>query len=207
MLNVGILSNVISNNSHSERDSGWQSSAKLRLKKVKVCYAKRDRPAHIKLSTICHLSVHKSFQSRTFPTVWLWMNDVCSSLASTFRRSATWRRSELSGELEANPKSFFGSPLQTRPSNTRKNWARFQASELRWLLDHLHENFASFKDGLEECVALLLPQEPGSTLALSTVRSESIKGYVTRVGAWIVKGVSEIQDHPQFWYFCVYGLH
>ena len=106
-LNGRIFSNVISNKSHSERDSGWQSSAKLRLKKVKDSYAKRDRPAHIKLSTICHLSVHKSFQSRTFPTVWLWMNDVCSSLASTFRRSATWRRSELSGELEANPKEFF----------------------------------------------------------------------------------------------------
>lgn len=86
---------------------------------------------------------------------------------------------------------FWCSPLHTRPSNTGKNWARFQASELRWLLDHLHENFASLKNGLEECFTLLLPQEPGSTLALSSVRSESIKGHVTRLGAWIVKGVSE----------------
>lgn len=82
---------------------------------------------------------------------------------------------------------------------------RFQASELRWLLDHLHENFASLKDGLEECIALLLPQEPGSTLALSSVRSESIKGYVTRVGAWIVKGVSERLDQATILIFlCIW---
>lgn len=46
------------------------------------------------------------------------------------------------------------------------------------------------KEGLQECVALLAPQEPGSTLALSSLRSESVKGFVTRVGTRIVKGVS-----------------
>lgn len=47
------------------------------------------------------------------------------------------------------------------------------------------------KSGLQECVALLAPQEPGSTLALSSLRSESVKGFVTRVGTRIVKGVSD----------------
>lgn len=45
------------------------------------------------------------------------------------------------------------------------------------------------KAGLEECAALLAPSENGSTLVVSTVRSESLKGFVTRVGARIVKGV------------------
>ena len=46
------------------------------------------------------------------------------------------------------------------------------------------------KEGLEECVALLAPREPGSTLVLSSLRSESVKGFVTRVGTKLVKGVS-----------------
>ena len=38
-------------------------------------------------------------------------------------------------------------------------------------------------------MALLAPEEAGSTLALSSLRSESVKGFVTRVGTRIVKGV------------------
>ena len=48
----------------------------------------------------------------------------------------------------------------------------------------------SLKSGLEECIALLAPREPGSTLVVSSSRSESVKGFVTRVGNRIVKGVS-----------------
>lgn len=65
-----------------------------------------------------------------------------------------------------------------------------QARELAWLLDHLQETLAGFKEALEECKALLAPTEPGSTLAMSSVRSEAVKGYINRVGTMIVKGVS-----------------
>lgn len=65
-----------------------------------------------------------------------------------------------------------------------------QAKELAWLLDHLQETLAGFKEALEECKALLAPIEPGSTLAMSSVRSEAVKGYINRVGTMIVKGVS-----------------
>lgn len=47
----------------------------------------------------------------------------------------------------------------------------------------------SLKEGLEECVELLAPKEPGSTLVLSSLRSEYVKGFVTRIGTKIVKGV------------------
>ncbi|KAL9633447.1 MAG: hypothetical protein Q9204_003392 [Flavoplaca sp. TL-2023a] len=50
----------------------------------------------------------------------------------------------------------------------------------------------SLKSGLEECLALLAPQESGTTLALSTHRSETVKGFVTRVGTRIVKGLSAL---------------
>ena len=50
---------------------------------------------------------------------------------------------------------------------------------------------ASLKSGLEECIALLAPVEPGSTLVVSSMRSESVKGFITRVGTRIVKGVSD----------------
>jgi Rogdi leucine zipper containing protein len=66
----------------------------------------------------------------------------------------------------------------------------WQARELQWLLASLQVSLASLKGGLEECVTLLAPREPGSTLVLSSLRSESIKGFVTRVGTKIVKGVS-----------------
>ena len=62
------------------------------------------------------------------------------------------------------------------------------ARELEWLLSSLQDTLASLKSGLEECAALLAPQEPGSTLVLSSLRSENLKGYITRVGTRIVKG-------------------
>ncbi|KAA6408342.1 MAG: hypothetical protein FRX48_08084 [Lasallia pustulata] len=62
------------------------------------------------------------------------------------------------------------------------------ARELEWLLNSLQESLASFKSGLEDCIALLAPQEPGATLVLSSHRSESVKGFVTRVGTRIIKG-------------------
>jgi hypothetical protein len=65
-----------------------------------------------------------------------------------------------------------------------------QARELEWLLVQLRETLQSLKAGLEECAALLAPSENGSTLVLSSLRSESLKGLVTRVGTRIVKGVS-----------------
>ncbi|CAL8576136.1 hypothetical protein XPA_002029 [Xanthoria parietina] len=67
------------------------------------------------------------------------------------------------------------------------------AAELEWLLEALQDALPSLKSGLEECLALLAPQEPGTTLALSTHRSETIKGVVTRVGTRIVKGDIQIR--------------
>jgi len=63
-----------------------------------------------------------------------------------------------------------------------------QDRELEWLLVQLQETLQSLKAGLEECAALLAPNENGSTLVLTSVRSESLKGLVTRVGTRIVKG-------------------
>lgn len=65
-----------------------------------------------------------------------------------------------------------------------------QAKELAWLLEYLQETLESFKEGLEECRRLLARTEPGTTLAMSSVRSEVVKGYVNRVGTEVVKGVS-----------------
>ncbi len=64
-----------------------------------------------------------------------------------------------------------------------------QQRELEWLLVQLKETLQSLKAGLEECAALLAPSENGSTLVLTSVRSESLKGLVTRIGTRIVKGV------------------
>ncbi|KAL2827851.1 Rogdi leucine zipper containing protein-domain-containing protein [Aspergillus pseudoustus] len=60
--------------------------------------------------------------------------------------------------------------------------------ELEWLLRSLQDSLSSLREGLHECAALLAPKEPGSTLVLSSMRSESVKGFVTRVGTKIVKG-------------------
>ena len=63
-----------------------------------------------------------------------------------------------------------------------------QDRELAWLLEQLCDTLRSLKAGLDECAALLAPSEHGSTLVLTSVRSESLKGLVTRVGTRIVKG-------------------
>lgn len=69
-----------------------------------------------------------------------------------------------------------------------------QQRELEWLLVQLRETLQSLKSGLEECAALLAPTENGSTLVLTSVRSESLKGLITRVGTRIIKGVC--YSHP-----------
>ncbi|KAF1365679.1 hypothetical protein EJ07DRAFT_160787 [Lizonia empirigonia] len=66
--------------------------------------------------------------------------------------------------------------------------AESQQRELGWLLEQLTETLQALKAGLKECAALLAPSEKGLTLVLSSVRSESLKGLVTRVGTRIVKG-------------------
>ncbi|KAJ5735142.1 uncharacterized protein N7483_000267 [Penicillium malachiteum] len=62
------------------------------------------------------------------------------------------------------------------------------ARELEWLLQSLQDSLVALKEGLQECAALLAPEEPGSTLVLSSLRSENVKGFVTRVGTKVVKG-------------------
>ena len=62
------------------------------------------------------------------------------------------------------------------------------AREVEWLLAALQDTLQSLKAGLEECAELLAPQDPGSTLVLSSLRSENLKGFITRVGTRIVKG-------------------
>jgi len=64
-----------------------------------------------------------------------------------------------------------------------------QQRELEWLLEELQDTLHTLKNGLEDCYALLAPIEPGSTLVVSTSRNETVKGYITRVGTSIVKGV------------------
>jgi len=66
---------------------------------------------------------------------------------------------------------------------------RTQFRELEWLVIELQDNLTSLREGLEECVVLLQPTQPASTLVLSTHRSECLKGYITRVGTQIIKGV------------------
>ncbi|CZT15069.1 uncharacterized protein RCC_00974 [Ramularia collo-cygni] len=66
--------------------------------------------------------------------------------------------------------------------------AQVLARELSWLLTCLQTTLRSLKSGLEECASLLAPAEPGSTLPLSSLRSEHLKGFITRVGTRIVKG-------------------
>ncbi|KIW07891.1 uncharacterized protein PV09_01803 [Verruconis gallopava] len=74
------------------------------------------------------------------------------------------------------------------PADLQLEQDRALANELEWLLDALQESLAALKAGFEECASLLAPVEPGSTLPLSSHRSESLKGVVTRAGARIVKG-------------------
>ena len=69
----------------------------------------------------------------------------------------------------------------------RQNEEKALQLELQWYLNFLQDQLGSLKEGLEESVALLAPKEPGSTLVLSSLRSENVKGHVTRVGTKIVK--------------------
>lgn len=62
------------------------------------------------------------------------------------------------------------------------------AKELEWLLSSLQDTLQSLKSGLEDCAELLAPTEPGSTLVLSSLRSENLKGFITRIGTRVVKG-------------------
>lgn len=63
-----------------------------------------------------------------------------------------------------------------------------QQLELQWLLSEFQKSLSALKESLEQCASLLAPKEPGSTLVLSSLRSENVKGFVTRVGTKIVKG-------------------
>ncbi|PGH13461.1 hypothetical protein AJ80_06330 [Polytolypa hystricis UAMH7299] len=74
------------------------------------------------------------------------------------------------------------------PSQLKQEEDNSLARELEWLLGSLQESLASLREGLRECEALLAPTEPGPTLVLSSLRSESVKGFVTRVGTKVVKG-------------------
>ncbi|KAK6382709.1 hypothetical protein LTS17_003378 [Exophiala oligosperma] len=75
------------------------------------------------------------------------------------------------------------------PDELRKAEEDSLKLELQWLLKSLQHSLGALKEGLEECAALLAAKEPGSTLVLSSLRSESVKGFVTRVGTKLVKGV------------------
>ncbi|KAI1379906.1 RAVE subunit 2/Rogdi [Hypoxylon crocopeplum] len=69
-----------------------------------------------------------------------------------------------------------------------------QARELTWLLTSLQNTLAQLKRGLEDCVALLAPDDAaGSTLALTTPRNETVKGHATRVGTQLVRGVVHLR--------------
>ncbi|EPS36820.1 hypothetical protein H072_9627 [Dactylellina haptotyla CBS 200.50] len=67
--------------------------------------------------------------------------------------------------------------------------------ELAWLITEIQESLLSLRSGLEECLSLLAPTQPGSTLVLSTSRSEGLKGFVTRVGSAVVKGDMQVKMH------------
>ncbi|KAG9810376.1 hypothetical protein KCU77_g20324, partial [Aureobasidium melanogenum] len=56
------------------------------------------------------------------------------------------------------------------------------------LLDAFQETLSSLKSGLEDCSALLAPRDQGSTLVVSSHRSEAVKGFITRNGSNITKG-------------------
>ncbi|KAL2359556.1 hypothetical protein RJZ56_007594 [Blastomyces dermatitidis] len=69
---------------------------------------------------------------------------------------------------------------QLPPDQLKKEEDVSLARELKWLLGSLQESLASLREGLQECAALLAPSKPGSTLVLSSLRSENVKGFVTR---------------------------
>ncbi|PVH74665.1 hypothetical protein DL98DRAFT_575515 [Cadophora sp. DSE1049] len=79
------------------------------------------------------------------------------------------------------------------PADLKREEDASTARELSWLLDSLQETLASLKSGLEDCYALLAPIEPGSTLVMSSPRSENVKGHVTRVGDAVVRGTLHLR--------------
>lgn len=58
--------------------------------------------------------------------------------------------------------------------------------ELEWLLHSLQETLGSLKTALEDCTSLLSPEPV--TLALSSHRTEELKGFITLSGTRVVKG-------------------
>lgn len=76
--------------------------------------------------------------------------------------------------------------LQIAIQDTRKR-------ELEWQLDELKETLTHFKQGLEDCYALLGPSGHGNTLVVSTPRNEVVKGHITRLGTQIVKGTIHVR--------------
>ncbi|KAH8149194.1 uncharacterized protein LAJ45_06733 [Morchella importuna] len=61
------------------------------------------------------------------------------------------------------------------------------SNELTWLLTTLPDTLHSLRHGLHSCRTLLSPHTT-STLALTSPRSEALKGFVTRAGPTITKG-------------------
>lgn len=68
-----------------------------------------------------------------------------------------------------------------------------KAAELKWITTSTITILSGLKHDLEDCYALLAPVDPGSTLVMSTSRSEKVKGTITRVGTRIVKGALSLQ--------------
>ncbi|CAC9892605.1 unnamed protein product [Aureobasidium pullulans] len=80
-------------------------------------------------------------------------------------------------------------PLPSNPASTLGQQVdETRQRELSWLLSALQETLSSLKSGLEDCSSLLAPREQGSTLVVSSHRSEALKGFVTRNGSNITKG-------------------
>jgi len=80
-------------------------------------------------------------------------------------------------------------PSSSQASSKELQQLTVQQRELEWFVAELRETLVNIKHGLEDCYALLAPIDPGSTLVLSTLRNEIVKGTITRVGTRIVKGV------------------
>ncbi|KAI9822206.1 MAG: hypothetical protein M1826_000515 [Phylliscum demangeonii] len=75
----------------------------------------------------------------------------------------------------------------------RQEEDRCLARELDWLLDSLQETLGSVRAGLADCASLLAADEPGSTLVLSSPRSDHVKGFVRRVGPRVVRGEMQLR--------------
>lgn len=85
--------------------------------------------------------------------------------------------------------------LAPRVSDELRREEESHEREIQWFLTSwLPRSLAAVKSGLDECMALLAPDESASsTLALSSPRSEAFKGYVVRRGASILKGEIQIR--------------